>query len=172
MREGRRHNATRPTMSALEGIYEVPNKVLDEVLVDAMAVAGRRCSQMRTRRLPEKSPRRSSGAIPGVHARRDAPDEMKEKLEGKLLNDTVLGRPPIAPEMRGSTDVGDVSWCVPTSSSRLPAWPWERRGTPWQYTAQVRHAYRARRDDRCCPDLGSGRIAAGDRPGDHTEGQG
>ena len=38
------------------------------------------------------------------------PDEMKEKLEGKRSNDTVLGRPPIAPEMRGSTDVSDVSW--------------------------------------------------------------
>jgi aminobenzoyl-glutamate utilization protein B len=122
----------------LEGIYEVlPNKVLDEVLVDAMAVAGPPVftdeDQAFAREIAETFPPGQSQAFMQDET---LPDEMKEKLEGKLLNDTVLGRPPIAPEMRGSTDVGDVSWCVPTSQFSTACVALGTPGHSWQYTAQ------------------------------------
>ena len=55
--------------------------------------------------------------------------------EGEVLHEEVLpdsGRRGIAP---GSTDVGDVSWNVPTAELRTACWPVGNPGHSWQNTA-------------------------------------
>ena len=123
----------------LEGIYEVlPNRTLEDVLVQAMEVAGppefTEEDEAFARELRKTFP---PGQADAFMRDETLPDEMKAKLVGKVLNDTVLGRPPVPPEMRGSTDVGDVSWCTPTSQFSTACCALGTPGHSWQYTAQT-----------------------------------
>ncbi|MGI6666075.1 MAG: M20 family metallopeptidase [Bacillota bacterium] len=122
----------------LEGIYEVlPNTVLEGVLAEAMEVAGPPEFTDEdydfAREIAKTFPPGQSEA----HMKDETlPEEMKEKLAGKVLNDAVLGRPPVSPDSRGSTDVGDVSWCVPTAQFSMACTALGTPGHSWQYTAQ------------------------------------
>ncbi|HHY75874.1 MAG TPA: amidohydrolase [Firmicutes bacterium] len=122
----------------LEGIYEVlPNTVLEEVLAQAMEVAGPPQFTEEDLRFAEEIAKTfPPGQSESYMKDETLPDEMKEKLAGKLLNDTVLGRPPMPSDLRGSTDVGDVSWCVPTAQFSTACTALGTPGHSWQYTAQ------------------------------------
>lgn len=64
---------------------------------------------------------------------RQIPDDLRDKL----LCDVVLPRPPKEDEPRGSTDVGDVSWCCPTARLRVACQVIGTPGHSWQYAAQA-----------------------------------
>lgn len=123
----------------LEGIYEVlPNRVLEDLLVEAMEVAGPpKFTSEDVAFAKEIAKTFPEGSVDAYERDETLPDEMKDQLHGKVLNDTVLGRPPVAPEMRGSTDVGDVSWCTPTSQFTTACIALGTPGHSWQYTAQT-----------------------------------
>ena len=123
----------------LEGIYEVlPNRVLEDVLVEAMEIAGPPVFTAEDVKFAKELSRTFPPGQSEAYKRDETlPDEIKAKLEGKILNDAVLGRPPIAPDMRGSTDVGDVSWCCPTSQFSTACTAIGTPGHSWQYTAQT-----------------------------------
>ena len=123
----------------LEAICEVvPNRPLEDVLVEAMEVAGPpefteddiKFGKELAKTFPE-------GQADSYMKDETLSDETKAKLQGKVLNDAVLGRPPVAPEMRGSTDVGDVSWCTPTAQFNVACTALGTPGHSWQYTAQT-----------------------------------
>lgn len=122
----------------LEGIYEVmPNKVLEDLLAEAMEVAGPPVFTDEDKSFAKAiSKTFPPGQSEAYMEDETLPDDAKAKLKGKLLNDSVLGRPPVAPEMRGSTDVGDVSWCVPTAQFSTACTALGTPGHSWQYTAQ------------------------------------
>lgn len=123
----------------LEGIYEVlPNTVLQGVLAEAMEIAGppefTKEDHDFAREIAKTFPPGQSEA----HMKDETlTEEMKEKLAGKILNDAVLGRLPEAADSRGSTDVGDVSWCVPTEQFTTACTALGTPGHSWQYTAQT-----------------------------------
>lgn len=123
----------------LEGIYEVlPNRVLEDVLVEAMGAAGPPVfTQEDVKFAKDLSKSFPPGQADAYKQDETLPDEMKAKLDGKILNDQVLGRPPVAPDMRGSTDVGDVSWCCPTAQFTTACTAMGTPGHSWQYTAQT-----------------------------------
>ena len=126
-------------VQVLEAIYEVlPNRTLEDVLAEAMAIAGPprfgKEDWEFARKIQETFP---PGQIEAVFKDETLTDEVKEKLRGKALCDEVLGRPPVPPESRGSTDVGDVSWCTPTSQFSTACVALGTPGHSWQYTAQV-----------------------------------
>ncbi|MEX0975332.1 MAG: amidohydrolase [Bacillota bacterium] len=123
----------------LEGIYEVlPNRVLEDVLVEAMEIAGPPVFTAEDVKFAKELSKTFPPGQSEAYKRDETlPDEIKAKLEGKVLNDAVLGRPPIAPDMRGSTDVGDVSWCCPTSQFSTACTAIGTPGHSWQYTAQT-----------------------------------
>jgi aminobenzoyl-glutamate utilization protein B len=123
----------------LEGIYEVlPNTVLERVLAEAMEVAGPPVfTPEDVKFAKELSKTFPQGQVEAYKRDDTLPDDIKSKLEGKILNDTVLGRPPVSPDMRGSTDVGDVSWCCPTAQFSTACVAMGTPGHSWQYTAQT-----------------------------------
>jgi aminobenzoyl-glutamate utilization protein B len=54
-----------------------------------------------------------------------------------LLHEEILERPKEDPEPRGSTDVGDVSWCCPTAQFTTVCNAIGTPGHSWQYVAQA-----------------------------------
>ncbi len=64
-------------------------------------------------------------------------DQVPEHLWDRILCDEVLPRPERDDEPRGSTDVGDVSWCCPTARLRAACQVLGTPGHSWQYTAQA-----------------------------------
>lgn len=63
-------------------------------------------------------------------------NHVPEEWWDKVINDQILDRPAVQDEPKGSTDVGDVSWCCPTAQFGTAC---EALGTPghsWQLTAQ------------------------------------
>ncbi len=123
----------------LEGIYEVlPNVVLEDVLLGAMEVAGPPVfTATDVKFAAELSKTFPPGQVESYKEDDTLTDEVKAKLDGKILNATLLGRPPFPPDMRGSTDVGDVSWCCPTSQFSTACTALGTPGHSWQYTAQT-----------------------------------
>jgi len=63
--------------------------------------------------------------------------QVPDKFSDKVLCDEVLPEPPEEDEPRGSTDVGDVSWCAPTARLRVACLALGTPGHSWQYTAQA-----------------------------------
>jgi len=126
-------------VEVLEAIHEVlPNEVLEEVLREAMEIAGPpQFSQEDiefARKIRETIP---EGQIEAALKNDNLGEEIKSRLRGKVVNDEVLGRPERPPESRGSTDVGDVSWCCPTSQFSTACVAMGTPGHSWQYTAQT-----------------------------------
>jgi aminobenzoyl-glutamate utilization protein B len=125
-------------VQVLEAIYEVlPNEVLQQVLRDAMEIAGPPDFSQEdlgfARQLEPTFPR----TLEEVIIDEKLSESEKAKLKGKVLNDEVLGHPEITPESRGSTDVGEVSWCVPTEQFNAACVALGTPGHSWQYTAQA-----------------------------------
>jgi aminobenzoyl-glutamate utilization protein B len=118
----------------LEGIYEIlPNTVLEKVLEDAMKVAGPPVFSDEDLNFAEEIVK----TFPEGQVERQLNDSaFSEILKGKVLNDTVIGRPAEPQEGRGSTDVGDVSWCTPTAQFTTACIALGTPGHSWQYTAQ------------------------------------
>ncbi len=125
-------------VKVLEAIYEVlPNNTLQQVLRDAMQIAGPpNFSQEDSgfaRKLEPTFPKKVSEIIDDEKL----PEREKARLKGKILNDVVLGDPEKTPESRGSTDVGEVSWCAPTEQFNTACIALGTPGHSWQYTAQA-----------------------------------
>ncbi|MFP4200760.1 MAG: amidohydrolase [Clostridia bacterium] len=64
-------------------------------------------------------------------------EEQIEELKDRELNDTILSRSPVRGEPKGSTDVGDVSWCAPTAQFTTACNALGTPGHSWQYAAQA-----------------------------------
>jgi len=63
-------------------------------------------------------------------------NHVPEKWLDKVLNDEILERPEVEDEPKGSTDVGDVSWCCPTAQFGTACQALGTPGHSWQNTAQ------------------------------------
>ncbi len=125
-------------VQVLEAIHEVlPNETLQQVLRDAMKIAGppefTRDDLDFAKKLEPTFPK----SLEEVINEENLPDREKAKLKGKILNDAVLGHPVSIPESRGSTDVGEVSWCTPTEQFNTACVAMGTPGHSWQYTAQT-----------------------------------
>ncbi len=121
-------------MEFLGAIYDVlPNQALEDVLEAALKRVGPPEFTPEDYRFAEEiaksiNPKHKVESLRGGH--------VPEKWYSRLLNDEILDRPDVEDEPRGSTDVGDVSWCCPTAQIGTAC---EVLGTPghsWQNTAQ------------------------------------
>ncbi|MDI6893113.1 MAG: M20 family metallopeptidase [Bacillota bacterium] len=122
----------------LDGIYNLlPNRALEKVLEEAMAVAGvPRFGEAEldfARRVAESFP---PGQKPGIIDELPLDEESKDLLRAQVLNDTVVTMREDLPP-RGSTDVGDVSWCCPTAQFTTTCAALGTPGHSWQFTAQA-----------------------------------
>lgn len=63
-------------------------------------------------------------------------EPVPEDLLRQVINHTVVTSPEDRSEPRGSTDVGDVSWCCPTSQFSTACCALGTPGHSWQYVAQ------------------------------------
>jgi len=63
-------------------------------------------------------------------------EEQVQALKDETLNDTILPRAEFPEEPKGSTDVGDVSWCAPTAQFSTACLALGTPGHSWQYVAQ------------------------------------
>jgi aminobenzoyl-glutamate utilization protein B len=126
---------TRYEMELLKAIYNVLNNpALEDVLDEAFQRVGppafgpaerdfaKEISKSITPRQKESSLRQ--GQVP-------------EELWDKELCDIVLPRPAQIEEPRGSTDVGDVSWCAPTAQIGAATSVFGTPGHSWQNCAQA-----------------------------------
>lgn len=123
----------------LDAIYNlIPNRVLEDVLDEAMKRVGPPVFTADDFKFAEEISRTITDAQKESFFKREVlPEDVKEQLRGKVLNDTVVPRPPVPPEPAGSTDVADVSWCCPTAQIRMACIALGTPGHSWQYTAQA-----------------------------------
>jgi len=75
--------------------------------------------------------------IPSVLAKSQLNKAQLKEIQGQILNDTVVSRPPTPQDGEGSTDVGDVSWCCPTAQFTTACNAIGTPGHSWQYCAQA-----------------------------------
>lgn len=78
-----------------------------------------------------------TGTIPSeqrISSLREA--RVPEELWDRVLLDTILPIPTTEDPPRGSTDVGDVSWCCPTAQISAACLALGTPGHSWQYSAQ------------------------------------
>ena len=119
----------------LKAIYNVlQNRVLEDVLEGAFKRVGPPDFQAGDYQFAEEI----SKSVPAKQkegALREA--QVPEEWWDKWLNDEVLDRPPVEDEPRGSTDVGDVSWCCPTAQFSAACQALGTPGHSWQYAAQA-----------------------------------
>jgi len=123
----------------IDAIYNLlPNHTLEEALAEAMKVAGP--PRFGPSEL-EFAERIAESFAPGQKEKAiaDLPlaEEVKERLQGQVLNTEVLPVPKDDLPMRGSTDVGDVSWVCPTAQFSTACAALGTPGHSWQMTAQV-----------------------------------
>lgn len=122
----------------LDGIYNLlPNRALEKVLEEAMGVAGTpRFGEAEldfARRIAESFP---PGQKDNMIEELPLNEETKDLLRAQVLNDTIIAlREDLPP--RGSTDVGDVSWCCPTAQFTTACAALGTPGHSWQFTAQA-----------------------------------
>ncbi len=122
----------------LDAIYDLmPNDTLEGLLKDCLVRVG--APQFDEADLAfaaeiEKSfrPGQRENAIREFYQGQPVPEE----LWGQLLNNTVVFGPPVKGEPRGSTDVGDVSWCCATSQFGTACYAVGTPGHSWQLVAQ------------------------------------
>lgn len=130
------------TKTFVDGLSEtVPNHVLERLLYKNFSEIGVPQYTEEETEFAEKLSKtyNSSDKIPGC-ASPFSSDYAKNaaKLRGnKSLNDFLLplyGNDTFNP---GSTDVGDVSWCIPTGQIHVAAWPNGCPGHTWQSTTSA-----------------------------------
>lgn len=126
---------TRCEVELIKAIWNVlPNPVLEDVLEEAMKRVGPpefgQEEYEFAREILKTIPENQRLAL-----LRES--QVPEEVWGKVLNDTVLPRPGNVEDVKGSTDVGDVSWCCPTAQFRTACIALGTPGHSWQYVAQA-----------------------------------
>lgn len=121
-------------VEVLDALYNVlPNRTLEDVLVWAMKRAGPpEFTGQDLEFAREISKTFPAGQKESILRDEDLPPEVRQQT----LNDTIVPRPASERPPRGSTDVGDVSWVVPTSQFSTACWALGTVGHSWQITAQ------------------------------------
>ncbi len=132
---------TKCEVELLDAIYNViPNSVLEGVLNESMQRVGPPVFGPEEMKFAEElvktfEPGTKDAFLKSI----DVPDEVKSQL----INETLVPMPATPDEPKGSTDVGDVSWCCPTAQFTTACNALGTPGHSWQYTAQAggdRHA--------------------------------
>lgn len=126
---------TRCEIELIKAIWNVlPNPVLEDVLEDCMKRVGP----------PRFGPEEKEFAqeilkslAPGQRESLLREQQVPEEIWEQVLNDTILPRPDSVEGAKGSTDVGDVSWCCPTAQFRAACVALGTPGHSWQYVAQA-----------------------------------
>jgi aminobenzoyl-glutamate utilization protein B len=130
---------TECEIELLDAIWELlPNSTLEEVLAEAMERVGPPRFDEAEREFAVKiaesfRPGQREAFLAAAFEGATVPEE----LYGQLLNDTVIPRMEAAAAPRGSTDVGDTSWCCPTAQFGMACSAIGTPGHSWQFTAQA-----------------------------------
>ncbi len=126
---------TRFEINLLKAIYNVLNNdVLEDVLDEAMKRVGPPKFTAEDQKFAEEI----SKTWPETTKKNTLRErQIPEKWWDKHLNDEVIDRPAVPDEPRGSTDVGDVSWCCPTAQFSTACQALGTPGHSWQYAAQA-----------------------------------
>ncbi|MDP2871473.1 MAG: amidohydrolase [Bacillota bacterium] len=130
---------TECDIELLDAIWELlPNTTLEKVLAECMARVGPPRFGEAEREFARKL---SESFRPGqreafLAAAFEGAAAVPEELGGQLLNDTVVPRVEAAAQPRGSTDVGDTSWCCPTAQFGMACSAIGTPGHSWQFAAQ------------------------------------
>jgi len=130
---------TRYEVELLDAIWELlPNQALEKVLAGALERVGppgfsSRCFDFAREIATSFAPGQKEAFLKTFYQGTPVPAELYEQV----LNDTLAARPPVEPEPRGSTDVGDVSWCCPTAQFSVACSVIGTPGHSWQNCAQA-----------------------------------
>jgi aminobenzoyl-glutamate utilization protein B len=121
-------------VEVLDALYNVlSNRVLEDVLAWAMKRAGPPEFTGQdiefAREIAKTFP---AGQREAILRDEDLPQEVRQQV----LNNTIVPRPASERPPRGSTDVADVSWVVPTAQFSTACWALGTAGHSWQVTAQ------------------------------------
>ena len=121
-------------VEVLDALYDVlPNRALEDVLTWAMKQAG---PPTFTEQDLEFAHEISRTFPPGQKESILRDEELPREVKEQVLNTTIVPRPASERPPRGSTDVGDVSWVVPTAQFSTACWALGTAGHSWQVTAQ------------------------------------
>lgn len=126
---------TRCEVELLDAIYDVlPNRTLEGVLDESMKTVGP----------PVFGPAEMEFAVkiagsfePGQKEAFLKAARLPDPVKDQVLNTTLVPMPSEPDEPRGSTDVGDVSWCCPTAQFSTACMAIGTPGHSWQFTAQA-----------------------------------
>lgn len=126
---------TKCEIQLIKAIWNVlPNPVLEDLLEDCMTRVG----APKFGPVEQEFAREISQTV--TQAQRKAflkGAYIPEEFWDRNLNDTILPKPGIVEDSRGSTDVGDTSWCCPTAQIRTACNAFGTPGHSWQYVAQA-----------------------------------
>jgi aminobenzoyl-glutamate utilization protein B len=126
---------TKCEIELLDAIYNVlPNKVLEELLDESMKAAGPPSFSEADMEFASKIAAGFEGGQKEAFFRASG---LPQSLKNVILNDTVVPMPVTPEEPKGSTDVGDVSWCCPTAQFATACMALGTPGHSWQFTAQA-----------------------------------
>jgi aminobenzoyl-glutamate utilization protein B len=130
---------TRFEVELLDAIWELlPNQRLEKLLGESLERVGPprfsgRCFDFAREITTTFAPGQKEAFLKTFYQGTPVPEELHEQV----LNDTLAARPPVEPEPRGSTDVGDVSWCCPTAQFGVACSAIGTPGHSWQTCAQA-----------------------------------
>lgn len=134
-----RMTGTEAKIELIKAIYNVlNNSVLEKVLDRAMNNVGPTKftdeEKAFAAKIMESVPEKQKVAF--LQREQFTPEEYK-LLKEAVLDETVLAQCAVFKEGTGSTDVGDVSWCVPTAQFGTACQAVGTPGHSWQYCAQA-----------------------------------
>lgn len=125
---------TKCEVELLDAIYNViPNRVLEDLLEESMKQVGPPVFGASDKEFAAKI---AAGFEPGQKEALFRSSGLPESIKSQTLNDTLVPRPQTPDEPKGSTDVGDVSWCCPTAQFGTACMALGTPGHSWQFTAQ------------------------------------
>ncbi len=125
---------TKCEIELLDAIYNViPNSVLESVLDESMQRVGPPFFGPEEMRFAEEL---NKTFEPGTKEAFFRAIDVPEEVKSQLINTTVVPMPSKPDDPKGSTDVGDVSWCCPTAQFATACNAIGTPGHSWQYTAQ------------------------------------
>ncbi len=130
---------TKYQVQLLKAIWNLlPNRTLEHVLSEAMEQVGPPDFSKASHQFAEAisqtfEPGRKESFLLG----QNLTQRQRKILEPKILNDILLDAPASPLEPRGSTDVGDVSWCCPTAQFTMACNALGTPGHSWQFVAQA-----------------------------------